>query len=286
MKKYIFLCCLIGTFLLQGCGEGEIVEYSYREYGLNQPVKSVRMTEYDASSKFGEVVKGECRRVDVHDFNEDGFVAVSTRHDRYGDMRSVYKYRYNEGGKSLGWSYYDSDGAEVRRGDLEYEGGNLSKVTVRSGHTGNVDFMTKYEYNEGVLEATRRYDRDGELVHVRKYSKHDKTGCAWVEYDESGNEDSRGEEQLDKNGRIVKSTEGCRSFEVVWNEKGLPEVVKNGTWDCESLSRDGFRYAYSDNDRTYYYEYEYDKKGNWIKVTEYLGEFKKPIHVVEREITY
>lgn len=279
MKHHVLLFCLIGIALLQGCGDGEMVKYSYRKYGLNQPVKSFKTTVYEAESKFGEVVKGRCEGgVHVFDFNEKGFISGSTSYDCDGNPFSIFKFTYDEAGRCSRKSRYDGEGTEVSRNGYEYDGDHLIKETIWDDW-GDV-YEYEYEYKRGNLVESRLRGSDGGIS-VYKYSKHDKTGWEWTAYDENGDEFSRGEGLLDKKGLVVKSTVEDETFEVKRNDLGLPLTTRMVSWSYGAI--DGFREAEYE---TYNYQYEYDEKGNWIKVTEFRDETKVPNCVVEREITY
>ena len=77
------------------------VFYDYERYGLNCPVKSVKVTTYKAESKFGDIVK-DVLAWDGHylaKFNTIGNLEEISWFDHEGTLYSVDQYKYNDNNK-------------------------------------------------------------------------------------------------------------------------------------------------------------------------------------------
>ena len=123
---------------------------------------------------------------------------------------------------------------------------------------------------------------NGELSSIVKYSKYDKTGAEWTQYDKDGKEKGKGSSILNKDGKVSRYNINEKEFyEVNWNEKVLPSYLKNA-----ELYNNSFISYDNGNESILYIEYEYDKKGNWIKQIIYEGEVKEPVTISERTIVY
>ena len=108
--RYMLLLAL--SVMLYGCGGGSKIRYSYEEYGLNCPVKSVKVLTYEAKSKFGEVTKGDLSWSGNYtaQFNEVGNIEQLSTYDATGDLSGMTRYKYNEDDQLVEQSVYSSDG--------------------------------------------------------------------------------------------------------------------------------------------------------------------------------
>ena len=119
MKKiFKYVPLFVCAFILSGCGNSNTSSadnaseevsktedapkkklfYSYENFELNCPVKSLEVAAYEASSKFGEVVKGELDDEDVYEFNNLGRLERVTRYYETGEILFLKKFVYDQRG--------------------------------------------------------------------------------------------------------------------------------------------------------------------------------------------
>ena len=279
-KVYPLIVSLI-VLLASSCNSK--ASYDYEEYGLNCPVKSVKVTTYNAESKFGDVVKGRLAS-DGHylaKFNAIGNLEEISWFDDDGNLNSREICKYNDNNQLIENSVYYDDKLEWM-GTNEYIGDQrTSSISKFFGQDETSIYITHHKWDgEYIIETDMLVN--GELKSKTKYTNPCKNSSEWVEYDKDGKEVLRGYEEYNNCGRIIRRSEGDFHLEVQWNEKNLPIHLKN-----TRPVRNTMISYYSGNDGCEYYaEYEYDKKGNWIKQIVYEGEIKKPITISERIITY
>lgn len=278
-------CILVATvaLVLSGCGSKSDRAYDYEYYGLNTPVKSVKVTTYDAESKFGDVVKGDLAREGhyVAKFNDVGNLTSVASYDDDGELRGMDKYKYNGHDMLVEMSSYDDEGELNYQFVYEYDGERVATMT-QANYWNDTEDVTRYDHTwDGEQLVAVDVVAGGTLVSRTKFSQNDESGSKWVTYDGDGNEVSRGSEKLN-DGRIVKRTEGDHSIEVRWNDKKLPTYLKNAYLHHNAL----ISWYYGDKEYSYYIEYEYDDSGNWVKQTIFEGEIRRPVSISERVITY
>lgn len=282
MKTAKILLLALCSLIVLSCGNDKT--YSYQEYGLNRPVKSIKVTTYEAESKFGEVVKGDLKWNGHYlaEFNSVGNIISLTEYDDDGDLNGVTKYKYNNDDNVIDASEYDEDGKLHYNQSLEYNGSLLSKVTSTLKYSKEENVYVYEITREGETITSETTHHNGELISVVKYSKYDKTGVEWVRYDGDGKETAKGSSLLNKDGKVTKyNLSETEYYEVTWNEKGLPVYLKNAELHNNSYVTYNFH-----GESVFYIEYEYDNKGNWIKQTVFEGEMKKPVTISERVIVY
>lgn len=280
MKRSLLLVLSIGLFLAS-CGGGGTKN---DPWGLNCPVKSIKVTTYNAKSKFGEVVKDKIAIGNnyIATFNASGDAETISYFDNEGELLSMSKYKYNSDGRLMELSSYDQEGDLDYQHIYEYEGERVIKYVSKYYWDDTTDiYEVTNEWNGEYLISVKS-TRNGELQSVAKYSKWDKSGAEWIEYDGNGDEKGRGEIVYDENGYIKKYNTQTSNVEIERNDKNLPVYIKGARPD----SGTGFILSEEYKENTFYIEYEYDERGNWIKQTIYEGEIKMPKTISEREITY
>ena len=96
MKKYLFLLSL----LIISCNDNKTTDLDFNQ--LNGNVASVKISTYEADSKFGEIVKGdlEYNGVSIIEFNESGYITSTSVFERNGELYSKSKYFYKEEGQT------------------------------------------------------------------------------------------------------------------------------------------------------------------------------------------
>lgn len=260
------------------------VFYDYERYGLNCPVKSVKVTTYKAESKFGDIVK-DVLAWDGHylvKFNTIGNLEEISWFDHEGTLYSVDQYKYNDNNKIVEIASYNYEGALEYRVIYEYVDDKIRSY-ISTSFWNNIERKRTFNHKwdgEYIIETDELVN--GELESKTKYTNPCKNSREWVEYDKDGKEVLRGYEEYDDCRRIIKRNEGDLHIEVQWNEKNLPTHLKNARLYMNTI----ISWSDSGNDGEYYVEYEYDKKGNWIKQIVYEGKIKNPQTISERIITY
>ena len=316
MKRvFSYLCPLVFALSIAvSCGTAEQknkendVIYDYELYGLNRPVKMVKVRTYEAMSKFGDVVKGELTGGYNMSFNSVGNIEVWEDYDSYGDLDYVRKYKYNDNNLLVEKASYFRDGELFELYKREYDkNNNWIKQVTYSGDGALLDCFT-HEYEDGNLIRTVNkdyYDEeehclvyinkwngdklvetvceyDGEYNSLVKYTHYDKKHYECVEYDKNGEITAEGSLLLNDLGRLVKESYNDVYREVKWNEKNLPVYLYN----VNLYNNTNISYPYGDDIPVYSVEYKYDKIDNWIEQIVYEGEIKKPVSISEREIIY
>ncbi len=280
MKRSLLLVLSIGLFLAS-CGGGGTKN---DPWGLNCPVKSIKVTTYNAKSKFGEIVKDKISDENNYTvaFNIDGDAETISNFDNEGELLSKSKYKYNSDRKLMELSRYDKDGDLIYQYIYEYEGERVIKLVSKYywDETPNI-YENTNEWNGERLICAKSI-KNGELQSVAKYSKWDKSGAEWIEYDGNGDETGRGKIAYDENGFIKTYNTETINAEIERNDKNLPIYIKGARSD----SGTGIILSEEYKDEIFYIEYEYDERGNWIKQTIYEGEIKMPKTISERVITY
>lgn len=281
-------------------------EYSYKEIELNCPVKSIDVRTYEASCKFGEVIKGELiYRNYLAEFDKAGNVIRQTEYNssgdvdfvrmfkydeknnnieemsysREGELEALQKIEYNDAGEIVKYFNYAEDGSIVSSAEHEYEG----EYCVRSRYV-------KYDENVATIEEEWVAKRDGErileiamyingkLEEVQKYLTYEENGGLLAEcviYDADGVKLREFYQENDGHGiKLFKShdfIDGSESeYRVKRNDRGHIVYIYDSQLEHKET----------------YYEYEYDSKGNWTKKVMLKGAMKMPVEIVEREIKY
>ncbi len=286
MKKFI-LVLIAG--ITASCSN-EFKEFDNFLDTLNGKISSIEMKSYDAGMKFGEISK-------ENDSYEE-FVAVELTEK--GMIESIFKYEY---------SHWKEEGVLQSVRKFKYDGMNPIEYNYYKSN-GNLVYKKKYEYIIDNMVHTAYYDEEGELLGEINYQYENGKLIKETVYDEeawpireinyiydgnlvnaSGKDIKTDKEiyykniQYDEKRRVIKVVE-CnddviKTIEVERDKDG--HVIKSIGGRCDI-------YGYLDlapvNKTEYYYEYEFDKHKNWIKRICFKGEERKPVEIVEREITY
>lgn len=274
------LIILMGlSALLTSCGNSW--KYHYETYGLDRPVKSIKMNIYEATSKFGDVMKGDLEGVSQVTFNEVGNIETIKRYDGDGDLDGVIKYKYNANNMAIEMSQYDSDGDITIKQTYEYDGDYICSWSTSNrlyNDTPSINTTTIQRDGEKIIETTSTYN--GEHSGSCKYTRYDKKRHEWTVYDKDGNETGQCYEEFDKNGNITKMCTDGVVREVEW-KGNIPVKLKNAEpFGCTIF------WSSNNDESIMLAEYEFDEKGNWITQTIFEGEDKKPIRIIERTINY
>ena len=280
-----FFWCVVGVLfagLLCGCNKNR-KPFDYELYGLNTPVKSVKVTTYKAVCKFGDITKSDIAGWENYLalFNESGNLESISFFDDQGDCYSVEKRRYNNDNVLIETSLFDDEGNLKSQISDEYNGSRMITSTWRILYLDTAEIIvSRYKYEHGRLVEINNMS-NGELLNKTIYSRYDKECIEGVIYNKDGQEDVKFIEYFNDNGQIIKRNAGEYCLEVEWNELNLPIKLKGATLHNNTIVA-----YYTDKENVFDVEYEYDERGNWIRQIVYEGEMKRPKSISEREIIY
>ena len=327
MKKFLsisqFKVFIVAVFTVILCSCCSDKDYDYKVYGLNRAVKSVKVTTYEAESKFGEIVKGDITRGGTYlaEFNSVGNLSAVTGFYRDGDIESKTIYKYNDKNLLIEEIEYGYNGKLSGRTTYQYNEDNLLSETTEYDRDGNIGykmtneydskFMTKNTYtgyyrDDDPFVRTTEFIRSGKQIIERismtngKLTSKDiftnsgKFDYDYTMYDADGGEVGTIREEYDKNKNLIKyefiskTNENKNQLSIVtYNRKGLPIYLKGASLMLDNYLNDYAGYiAWDNSSDTFYIDYEYDKVGNWIKRIICKGEQKEPLTISEREIVY
>ncbi len=296
--RYILLLAL--SVMLYGCsGDSSKTHYSYEEYGLNCPVKSVRVLTYEAKSKFGEVTKGDLSWSGNYmaQFNEVGNIKELSTYNAIGDLNDVTKFKYNDNNQLVENAMYNSDGELEYQLSIEYDDDHIIRTTNRNYWSGGEEVHIWTNLWDGDKIKEQCGIMNGELTSKTIYHVAEDYRSEWTTYNIDSEHHSdkvySGYEIYNEEGQITNYcyTEGEKvlkdgpydfCMEVRYNEHNLPIYLKNA-----SLTNNTIIVWHTEGEEVeYYVEYKYDSKGNWIEQIVYEGFAKKPVSISEREINY
>jgi len=192
MKKLLYIAL---SLLIFSCNSETVrnTTGSESDFGgvLNGRVKSYTLKTFNATSKFGEPVKGDERELLIDSFgiNSIQFNEAGNRKEDKTGSGYRWVYEYNEEGNKAGWSGFDKTELSVK---WIYELDNQLNIIKSSSYDpdGSLNYYTRNLYNEnGKNYESIQYDANGDLN--RKTERI---------YGDSGNVDERIE--YDKNGEI------------------------------------------------------------------------------------
>lgn len=254
----------------------------YEVYGLNRPVKSVRVITYEAFDKFGEIIKGEIQWEGnyVAEFNSVGNLTTQRLYDNEGDLYEMRKYIY-DGTNLIEDNVYDREGNLICIWRYEYEGDYLIKESFINTQLAS-DNTTEFRRNgKQILEIIKYFN--GELLSKQIVIRHDDSGLEWIEYNSEDRPIRNGYEKFDAEGRRVEVAENDNIVSIEWNDNNLPSYLKGARLYNKTI----IAYSFDDSD-VFSIEYEYDNNGNWIRQVIYdiTTGIKLPLTVSERVITY
>ena len=284
--RYMLLLAL--SVMLYGCDGGSKIRYSYEEYGLNCPVKSVKVLTYEAKSKFGDVTKGDLSRSGNYtaQFNEVGNIKQLSTYDATGDLNGMTRYKYNEDDQLVELSVYGSDGELQEQFSHEYDNGHIISSTLRS-YWSDEEEIRKWAYIWDGDELKEQHSMlNGKLTAKTIYHVNNEQRSEWTTYNIGGEQLNdkvySGYEVYNEEGQLTNYCSGDYSMEVKYNEQNLPVYLKNA-----GLLNNTTILFYPEGEETEYYaEYKYDSQGNWIEQIIYEGFAKKPVSISERVINY
>ncbi|MBP5328229.1 MAG: hypothetical protein J6Y98_10030 [Bacteroidales bacterium] len=257
---------------------------SLAENNLKGKVKTVKLSIYKATKKFGELKPGS--------LSEDAlFHPLSTGYSFsfYGSgyyAGAICKQTYNNDGMISSERWYNEKKKIYKETEYTYKNGFLLetnstyKSSLKYSYLPDNIYNEKYSYDKSgrVVADTVYKDTSVFMTTLYEYSENTITYCydnkknvvkfengrpsMLISYDSVGNE--TGTTRYNNHG-----------FETSYDGKVSIEYDYNEYFDPISKTEDIDKYTFS---------YEYDKKKNWTKRITYKD--GEPIYIEEREITY
>ena len=308
MKSSLYVA-MVSALAVMACGgnRNPVVDdetFSYQDYEVNCPVKSIDFRSYEATSKFGDVIKGDPTYGNyLAEFNAVGNIVKKTEYMKDGEIFLVYRYVYDDLDNLAEWIVYSGTGEQSSMTKMEYNADGDQIRWTRYGEDSKMQACCDMEYSQGYKVKSVREDYEDSTKVVQKwifkregprvleaynytddvlksvfmYSKYDEKGIIeGVEYDGNDAKISEFRFEYNPDGYLMKATsvssvdDSEHELLIERNDKNLPLHNMN-----------------SENDPVdTYYEYEYDEKGNWVRRVEFEGIIKKPVEIVERTIAY
>lgn len=261
MKKFFLFVTAVLTIV--GCGDSSNSEKVAPErYGWDGPdlygnVKSVTVTSYNLSSKFGEEIIGDEVQNDVYNFDSSHGNVISKnsvdksdstlvyedytytfdaeghcierQYDRNGKRSARYKYVYDSDGNLSEESTIDANGAFQYKGIYKYDsdGNRIEKnVPVLWGYAANNQTTYTYDSNGNCIEENEtRYWSDGSVEKEKIIRVYDSDGnCI-----EMNNYNMDGE--VIRKGIYEYDTDGKR-IEIIYYDR--PDVARISTMTYDS----------------------------------------------------
>jgi len=288
---------------------------------IKDKVKYIDESIFNASEKFGEIVKGELinswKAESKYEFNSNGFLVKESHYYQNGKLSGEEDWIYNEENKLItkdqskmygGGTLEVYDGINVLIWDV-----SISKYSCIYNDNGNLkerlffnswgDLFEKaiYKYNKkNLLTTIDRYNSEGKRKKRYAFKYHaNKKLKEEIEYRSNGKisgkriYDERGYcisfETYNKNGvskrkNIFKNDNNGNIIEEKWSDTGNTNKY---SYNKKGNQISFVRYdSFGDIINSEYFEYEYDERGNWIKKINFEGENREVKDVTNRTIKY
>lgn len=297
--------------LLATCSSNK--EFNTNRYQMNGNVLSVKVVSYDATTRFGEVVKedaddyNDCvvyRLNNQHLIEAESHFYYSTYRDR--DILTMMTKRAYDGERLLSEEQYDDDGDLEMKHTYKYDGDKVTSI-VKYNNESEVIEKSLYTY-DGDHQSIVVYDDEGEVIRRIESTFDGKELVSETIYDATGQktlvctlsksgdaytynyEDLAADNiysytsKSDKHGRLIyiahSTNMGTEELFIEYDKHGNATICRGG-----ETSLDG-RYFLVEDGVDSYYEYKYDSHNNWIERIGYHGETRMPFEIVERTIEY
>jgi len=250
MKKAIFSIILL---TLISCSEK-------KHSDLNGNVESLQEKEYDATEKFGELIKGDLKNVNSYTFDNDGNLLKIIAYDSDGDKSYESNYQYKDGKNILVKTQKkDFNLSTLKSKDVVETQKLISDENSQAIWTVNSEDQEKSYVDTVITEYDNRH-----YPKTSTTKKHDGTqSISYFTYD--------------KNGKMIE-------FKWLMNGKDTQQWEKYEYKDNLLVKQNIlFMYGTERND-SITFNYKKDDKLNWIERIRY--ENGKVDGLMERTINY
>ncbi len=318
--KIQFFPILLLSFFHFSCSTENKNQTSLEKMNLNGKVESLKITQYKAVDKFGEITTTDTLK-DGRGWTETEYVF-----DKRGN--NIKEILYS---KSRGYSYLlgkVADSEEKRIYEYKYNDNNYliekgiddwSNTIWKYIYDAKQNLITEEYWQNEKLSSKKilaydelgneiemsEYDREGDLKYKRILENSIKDGIKYeksITYDPDGEVKWGYNHEYDSNGNMIKSYETHSNYRTtdVMEYSANNELLKKTVYFSSNKPMYVVMYSYDDSgniiketkvdystrndDYEKTYKYEFDEKKNWIKKIEYSK--VHPVKVVLREIKY
>jgi hypothetical protein len=295
--RFLFSC--IFYFLILSAGaQGQHFQKSWKDFSLNQKVKSFDSDKYYVEIRNDSVVKktGYGEEVATFTFNENGFLTLQNQTG--GGIGGRSSYQYDSSQTLLTNSDYYGEGAHgqiVWRYHYKYDTLNDLVCVIEerpstyglrqdSSKTDLSEFMT-YSYNSKGQMIEELDCSNDSAVFMKVKCAYNKAGTQIESTMLNEPEDKsyqRVVDRFNKNGNLIQ--------EDIYDSSGHYVRVVLKYDDEGNRTEEIYRYWKTKYEERWFWKYEYDSKRNWIKKSEFQQQGKsgivKPVNVETRVIHY
>lgn len=282
-NKGLFGSLLAVALVCVSCG-GPSVENDLKDLGLRGKVKSVSEKRFHALQKEnGEVVKtnffrGESEWDYCESFDKKGNYLNIVFLDRDGDTVASNQYEYDEKGKLSFKRYYDEGKKLKMSSQYEYDMLGREKVLYELDEEGYLVCASNTEYNdENLIETCTSINNKGAFVRQTVVQKNKSGYCTDYKYfNEERVLSNWRKETHDEEGKLLE-------MKVLNPDESLMFKVKY-EYNLQGDLVNTTPFAEEEEYMSESFVYDYDKKSNWVRKIQYLGD--SLVSVTEREIEY
>lgn len=286
MKKVNILILLIGCIVITSCISQNDTINQRKEHELKGEVRSLKISEYTAIEKFGEIIKDSLRYSQILYFSPKGLIdsLVYYKDDFQKLGTGVYRWDFSNNTCTINpdSTFYQvlqyNDQFNRLLSQISYNNDSISGKQIRNYNESLqlIDLIV-YKENGDVWwrEKDHEYNEKGELMHYN-------------EYNEKGELEEQYTYRYDDNGILIgmkKETDWSKSkYTYEYNSENL---LSREIWEYKSKSK----YSNYSSTNITEYTYQLDDKGNYlVKTKKSYDKDDSNNNIVyeytEREITY
>ncbi len=201
MKKVNFLMLLIGSIVITSCISQDDTINQWKEYELKGKVQSLKISEYTAIEKFGEITKDSLKYSKIVYFNKKGLVDSITYYvDDDDKLRSTEIYKWDFTNNTCTITIKEDPtfyrllqyNALFNRllSQVSYKNDSISGKQTRSyNELLQLIDLTVYRENGDIWwrEKDHEYSDDGKLIRYSRYDEEGELDCAYsYRYNDDG----------------------------------------------------------------------------------------------------
>lgn len=283
MKKNIVFGLIGLAFALCSCGGSDSAS-DLTDLGLRGKVKNVTerrfhaLTEPDGSVKKGVFFRGEDEWDYTESFDKRGKYQVIAYLDRDGDTVATNVYEYDKEGNLLFKRFLEEGKALKMSSKYVYDMLGRVKVVYELDEEDLMMHTSNTEYNdENMIETCTTIDNKGAFFSQTVTQKNRRGDVTDFKYINNERElVNWRKETHDEEGKMTAMAVLTPDEKVIfkvkcsYNLQGDMVTMVPTSEEAEFMSES--------------YTYEYDKKSNWVKRIQYVGD--SAVSVTEREIEY
>ena len=262
MKKVNFLMLLIGSVFITSCiGQNDTIN-QWNEYELKGKIQSLKISEYTAIEKFGEITKDSLKYNKVVYFNKKGLVdSITYYKDGYDKLRNTEIYK---------WDFTNNTCTITIKEDptlyrvLQYNGLFNRLLSQVSYNNDSISGKQTRSYNE-LLQLTDLivYRENGNVWWREKDHEYNNKGelMRYNEYNEKGELNEQYSYRYDDNGILIG-----KKNETDWSKSKYTYEYNSENLLSREILEYKFKSKYSNYSSTNITEHTYllDEKGNYL----------------------